>query len=300
MTGGLAERSAVRELEARVKGLTGRVAVTGASGQVGRQLLERLVASGAETFAVARGAAGVHARHVAVGALESPRALGAIEEADTVVHLAGALRPRDCSYWDANVETAAVVAHAVKRGAARRILFLSYVGARLSSTNEYLRTKAEAERVLAGTGRELVVFRATHIIGPPRAPGPTAESFIARGDAPVLVPGDGTQRVAPILLDDVASALLAALGGGPAGTYDLAGPDTMSLNDLVSMLNGGLARVRHVPARIARLAARFVPSLPTAVVDVMLNDSVGDPARAVEAFGLALHPLSGQWSWPWI
>jgi hypothetical protein len=51
---------------------------------------------------------------------------------------------------------------------------------------------------------------------------------------------------------------------------------------------------------VARLAARFLPSLPAAAVDVMLNDSVGDPARAVAAFGLRLHPLSEQWSWPWI
>jgi nucleoside-diphosphate-sugar epimerase len=296
----LAEPNDLKPSEDPLARLTGRVVVTGAAGQVGRRLLERLAGSAAETFALARRAEGVRADHVVVASLLTPRALGAIEEADLVVHLAGALRPRNGSYWDANVGSAAVVAHAVRRGMARRVLFVSCVGASLSSRNEYLRTKAEAERLLAGSGRELVVFRATHIVGTPRAPGPTAQAFLARGDRPVLVPGDGRQLVAPILLDDVVSALLAALTRGSPGTYDLAGPDTMSLNDFVSMLNGGLARVRHVPARLARLAARFLPSLPAAAVEVMLEDSVGDPARAVAAFGLDLHPLSEQWSWPWI
>jgi nucleoside-diphosphate-sugar epimerase len=300
MTGALALRDTRSRFPDLTQGLRGRVVVTGAAGQVGRRLLERLHGCAAETFAVASRPDGVRAAHVAVAPLDSWRAQGAIEEADFVVHLAGSLRPREGTYWDANVATASVVADAVKRGTARRVLFVSSVGASASSRNEYLRTKAEAERLLAAAGRELVVFRATHIIGTPRSPGPTAEAFIARGDRPVLVPGDGTQRVAPVLVDDVASALLAALTRGAPGTYELAGPDTMSLNDLVSMLNGGLARVRHVPARVARLAARFLPSLPPAALDVMLDDSVGDPARAQAEFGLVLRALSEEWSWPWI
>jgi nucleoside-diphosphate-sugar epimerase len=146
----------------------------------------------------------------------------------------------------------------------------------------------------------VVVFRSTHIIGPPEASGPTADAFRARGDRPVLVPGDGSQRVAPVFLEDVVSALMAGLVRGQPGTYELAGPETMTLDELVSLLNGGLARVRHVPARVARLAARFLPSLPRAAVDLMLRDSLGDPSRAVEAFGLSLHSLRDVWSWQWI
>jgi NADH dehydrogenase len=282
------------------RAIAGTVTVTGAGGQVGRRLLARLAGTRARTTALIARPAHVLARRVLAGPLDASWAADAIEDSDVVVHLAGSLRPVDSSYWDDNVATAAVVAHAVKRGAARRVLFLSYAGADTASSNEYLRTKAEAERILEGTGREVVVFRATHIIGPPDAPGPTAEAFRARGDRPVLVPGDGTQRVAPILLDDVVSALLAAMAGGPPGTYELAGPDVMTLDELVSLLNGGLARVRHVPARVARLAARLLPSVPPAMVDLMLRDSIADPSRAALAFGLKLHSLRETWSWQWI
>ena len=285
------------EREASLKGM---VVVTGASGQVGRRMLERLRETPAHTVALARRPFSAPALRCYTGSLDSSWARDAIEEADYVVHLAGTLRPADGSYWDANVETAAAVARSLARGAARRVAFLSYVGASADSDNEYLRTKAQAEQILAGTGRELVVFRSTHVVGPFHEPGPTAQAFLARGDRPVLVPGDGQQRVAPLYVDDVVSAVLSALVRGAPGTYDLAGPDIMTLDELVDMLNGGRARIRHVPARLARLGARFIPSLPAAAVDVMLRHSVGDASRAVETFGLKLRSLREQWSGPWI
>ena len=41
-------------------------------------------------------------------------------------------------------------------------------------------------------------------------------------------------------------------------------------------------------------------ALPRAAVDLMLRDSLGDPSRAVEAFGLSLQSLRDVWSWQWI
>ncbi len=276
--------------------ITGSVVVTGASGFVGRRLLDALASKGVHAVALVRRPCHVQARRVLAGPLDAPWAVEAIEDADEVVHLAGALRPVDSSYWDANVETAAAVARAVRRGAARRVTFLSYVGASVTARNEYLRTKAEAERILARTGRELVVFRATHIIGPPGAPGPTAEALMARPDGTVLVPGDGTQEVAPVLVDDVVAAVLAALAGGEPGTCDLAGPERMTLNELVALINRGPVRMRHVPERLARLTALFLPSLPAAAVDVMLRPSLGDSSRALETFGIATRSLRALWS----
>jgi len=37
-----------------------------------------------------------------------------------------------------------------------------------------------AENLLRGTGKELVTFRCTHIIGPPESPGPLAQSMLAK------------------------------------------------------------------------------------------------------------------------
>lgn len=279
-----------------VASVRGSVVVTGAGGFVGRRLLQALASTPAQPIAVSRRPVHFPATRVLAGPLDASRIAEEIEDAELVVHLAGALRPVGSSYWDANVETAAAVARALRRGAARRVVFLSYVGASLTTGNEYLRAKAEAERILAAAGPELVVFRATHIIGPPEAPGPMAEGLQAGPKGTVLVPGDGTQLVAPVFLDDVVAAIMAALAGGPAGHFDLSGPDVMALNDLVALLNPGPVRLRHVPERLARLAALFIPSLPAAAVNVMLRPSLGEASRAMEAFGIAPRSLRALWS----
>lgn len=278
---------------------TTHVVVTGANGQVGRALCARLAGTPLRTIALVQGGHYVHANRLLSGALHAPPSAQALHEADVIVHLAGALRPqRPNTYRAANVHTTQAVAQALRHGRARRVLFLSYVGANEASSNEYLRTKAEAERLLTAAGKEVVVFRCTHIVGPPSAPGPLAAAFRAGPSGRVTVLGRGRQTVRPVFLGDVAEALAAAVAQGAPGTYELAGPDAMSLDELVALLNPGRddLRVRHLPRLAARAAAHLRPSLPPAFVDVMLRDSVGDPEAAVATFGLRLTSLRDTWS----
>ena len=274
------------------------VVVTGANGQVGRALLSRLVNAPLQTVALVQGAQYVHAHRLLSGSLHAPPSAQALHEADVIVHLAGALRPQyPNTYRSANVHTAQAVAQALRHGRARRALFLSYVGASEESRNQYLRTKAEAERLLDATGKEVVVFRCTHIVGPPACPGPFAQALLARADGRVRVLGRGRQLVQPVFLGDVACALARAIEEGAPGTYDLAGPDWMPLDDLVLLLNRGRdVRLRHLPALAARALARVWPALPPPLVDVMLTDSVGDSERALAAFDLQLTSLRDIWS----
>lgn len=276
------------------------VAVTGADGQVGRALLRALQAGPGRTLALTRGAADLPADRVIAGPLDSPTARAALMEADCVVHLAGALRPaRGNSYRMANVQTAEAVARALAdpQARARRVVFLSYVGAGVESRNAYLQTKGAAERILSAACRDAVIFRCTHIMGAPESPGPTAAALRAGRGGRVVLLGSGTQAVAPVYLGDVIAAIQAAMTDGPPGVYELAGPDRMSLDELVRLLNPARAlSITHVPGWLARAMALPVPGLPGPLVDVMLRDSVGDPARALAAFGLTLTSLRTVWS----
>jgi NADH dehydrogenase len=274
------------------------VVVTGADGQVGRALLASLKTADARTIALTRGAVELPADTVVCGSLQSPAAAAAIRSADYVVHLAGALRPaRGDSYESANLLATEAVAEALRDSLVKRVLFLSYVGAREGDENVYLRLKAAAERSLVESGKDVVVFRSTHIIGAPDAPGPTASALIARPGLKPFVLGSGRQIVAPVYRDDVVRALAAALTRGVPGVYELAGPERMSMDELVRLLNRdpGIAIV-HVPDWLARLLGMLLPSLPGPMVEVLLGDSVGDSTAAVDAFGLALTPLSSVWA----
>lgn len=260
----------------------GPIAITGASGQVGTLLRERLGAARA-TVILNRDddwAAPIHGSEV-------------------VVHLAGTLQPKGGDdYNTANVKTSEAVAAAAREGGARRIVFLSYVGAAPDSRNAYLRSKGEAERVLADSDVPLTVFRCLHIYGPPSAPGPTAEAFLAQGGSAVTVPGSGRQRIAPLYIGDVVSAITTAATdpAAPTGTFDLGGPEEMSMDEFVEALNDGAAKLRHIPAPLARAAARLSPGLTPALMDLLLCDNVAaDPDLVAARFGFEPTRLAAVW-----
>ena len=79
----------------------------------------------------------------------------------------------------------------------------------------------------------------------------------------MTVPGDGRQLIAPLMLEDVVAAVVAATTRPQPldGTFEIAGPETMSLDRMVRTLNRGEVTLRHVPAPILRLPARVSPTL---------------------------------------
>lgn len=271
--------------------------ITGATGQVGRALIDALVRQGIRPTALVRGSGQLDGCITISDWLSSDRAVAAIECAPVVVHLAGALNPADRDYERANIVPTQRVASALKSSSTRIVVFLSYVGASEQSANRYLATKARAERLLRETGVPATIFRCTHIVGSPSSPGPTAASLLATNKNSVTVLGTGKQRVAPVYLGDVVTAIEAAISSGQAGTFDLQGPEEMSLDELVRRLNASLrVSITHIPAVVAR-SLRFIgPKLPAPLIDVMLNDSRSEHPTAHLAFGFSLTSLDRVWS----
>lgn len=263
--------------------MTGPIVVTGATGRVGQALQSRLSV---------------------VPNLVRPAGRDAdlrlmMADAQVVVHLAGALQPRrPDTYTAANLESARATVAALGGSAVERVVFLSFLTASDASANDYLQTKATAERVLEASGVPTVVFRTGHIFGPPTAPGPMADSILARhGHATVV--GPGTQRIQPILLDDVVEAIVRA-GLDPAtptGTFELAGPDTFTVDEVAAVLNGPAISNRHLPAWLARALAWVVPSMLRPLVDVLLSDTVAttDVQATADLFGFELHDIGHVW-----
>lgn len=156
------------------------VVITGASGQVGQALLSSLQGKYESLIALVRKSAKLPANEIIADWLNSSKTEEAIAQADAVVHLAGTLKPEHGDYISANVKTTEVIVSALKKSQAKRVVFLSYVGASKNSPNAYLYTKAQAESILQASGFPLTIFRCTHIIGSPAKPGPTAENLLSK------------------------------------------------------------------------------------------------------------------------
>jgi NADH dehydrogenase len=265
----------------------GPVAITGASGQVGTALRQRLAALPNEVRPLGR----------------DDDLAAAFGDAAVVVHLAGTLQPRKPNtYVAANLDTVRSVVAALAGSSVQRIVFLSFTTADAQSANAYLQAKGRAEAALRECGIPLTVFRCNHIYGPPAQPGPTAAAFLAKRGATVTVLGSGQQRLAPVHRDDVAEAIThAALDPStPAGVFHLAGPETITAADFARRLNRGPVKVRPTPAPIARLLSRLRPALPAPLVDVMVADVVppDDPQATAKRFGFALRRIEDTWPAP--
>lgn len=274
-----------------------KIIITGASGFVGRALLSRLWDTNAETYAVTRTAGSFQASKVFTSPLEVEKVQKAIHQSDVAIHLAGTFWPRTSnSYYGANVSSAAALVRAARDSNIKRFIYLSYVDASESSSNEFLRTKAHAEQLLLSTGIPTVVFRCSHVIGNPELPGPVANLLQSADGEPVKVLGSGQQMVAPVYLGDVVSAINLAVDKGRAGTYELSGPDRMTMDDLVRMVNRNPSvPIRHLPGRLAKFLSKVTPGMPPPMMDVMIKPSIGNPVRAVSEFGIQLTSLPEVW-----
>jgi NADH dehydrogenase len=229
--------------------------------------------------------------------INSPKTLEAITRADALVHLAGTLKPKNGDYIRANITpTETIVAALRDAHSLKRIVFLSYVGASEESPNPYLSTKAQAESILQASNVPCTIFRCTHVFGSPEQPGATAETLLSKKDQTVAMLGSGRQQIKPIYIDDVVSAIMAALHQPQSGVFDLAGPESMSMDDWVKLLNhDDSVKTLHLPPLIARLLPLVVRDLPAALVNVMLEDSVAEAQHTVETFNLKLTSLQHVW-----
>jgi len=257
---------------------TGPVAITGADGHVGRAVRRRL--------------AGMPDRVRPLGRSDDWSA--AVRDADAVIHLAGTLQPRrPNTYPAANVGTVERWLDALGGSTVRRVVLLSYVGADPGSPNPYLRTKGQAEELVRRADIAHVVLRSTFVYGDPDDIGPSFATYRTRPGGTVWVLRDGTQRIAPIHVDDLADLLLAAAldPAAPTGTFDVSGPTVCTLDAFVHRINPPGVTIRHLPTAAARLLAHVMPQLTPALVDVLIRDSVtdGDANEVAGRFGVTLH-----------
>jgi nucleoside-diphosphate-sugar epimerase len=291
-----------------------RIAVTGANGFVGRHVVRDAAATGWDVVGIvrsdeaARVVSEAGGRPVGLAEPDPDLLAPAFEGARAVVHLAqiGAERAGQ-TYEAVNVGFTERVLEAATRARVPRIVFLSGLGAARYGmsrrcTNRYFLSKLAAERLLFRSDRESVVFRPSYVVGPGDAFVPAVLAAMAAGE--VERPGDGSYRMQPIAVSDVAALVRAAIdrpSGAFPTVFDLVGPEPLSYARLLNRL----AQVAHREGRpvehrvleiaIAEAARRargggYQGMLPDEL-DCLLCDGVGDPAPLVALLGRPLTPL---------
>jgi NADH dehydrogenase len=248
--------------------------LTGATGTVGLPLLRRLTARGTQVRCLVRDPRRLGPERVrvqiALGDLADPLSFRhALKGVDAVVHLAAPIRDQP----GGSIEELAAVAtwrlvHAAEREGVSRFVFFSAIGASTQSGSRLMRAKAIAERALVESTLSHTVFALSMAY----APGDPYLTLLQRMSwlPAVPLPGDGRAVYQPMWADDVADCVLATLPGGACeaeadgARYELAGPETLTVREIVRIALRSFGRRRRVvsiPSGLARRSLKLVELL---------------------------------------
>ncbi len=232
--------------------------LTGATGLVGSALLRRLIAEGQPVRCLVRDPRRLGPQRVrvqiALGDLADPPSFrNAMRGVDTVVHLAASTRdqPRGSIEELAAIATWRMV-EAAQRAGVQRFVFFSTLGASTHHRARLFRAKALAEQAVRESDMHTTVIAPSLVY----APGDRWLTLIERLSLLPVVPISGRGRAVcqPIWAEDVASCVVAALRRGTDGEatgndatprrYELAGPQTMTYNEVVGTVLRSFDRER--------------------------------------------------------
>ena len=259
------------------------VALTGATGFIGRHLLTGLTARGYRVRVLLRRPTALPepCASVLIGDIAKPYNMSeALAEVDAVIHSAGIPRamtglPGD-DYRLFNTEATVQFAKAAKRARVKRFVFLSSLRAQSGPiaagvltedqearpTDAYGRSKLAAERGLAETGLDWAALRLALVYGP--GAGGNIAKLLRLARAPYPLPLAGLKARHSLLgLDNLVEAVDRILAA-PAPLnrpFIVADPTPVTVAEIVRALRQGLGRragLFYVPPPLLRAALRAI------------------------------------------
>jgi uncharacterized protein YbjT (DUF2867 family) len=285
-----------------------RVLVTGISGYVGAALVPRLQAAGHEVRGFARSpervaAAGVLLDDVVVGDAVSGAGLGrALDGADAAYYLIHSMEgPAATGFPEHERRAAERFATAARAAGVRRIVYLGGLVPDTGTVSRHLASRLAVEQALLGAADEPIALRASIVIGARSRSFRFLVRLIER--LPVLaLPAWRVNRTQPIDGRDVLAYLVAA-ADAPAAlagrSYDLAGPDAMTYQELIERIADAMLVERPairlgfsltpVASVVAAAVAAEDPGFITPLMESLESDLLPRDDDAAEAFGIRLH-----------
>lgn len=190
---------------------------------------------------------------------------------DVVINLIGILNERGFGgggFRRAHVELTRTLLQAVRSAGVPRLLQVSALGAAPDAPSYYLKSKAEAEKLIHEQHSSLdwTILKPSIMFGP-------GDAFLNRfsgllSSIPLAFPlARPNARVQPVLVDDVVEALLRCLHGGTCSkrTFELGGPKIYTLREvleLVAKLTGRHRWIVGLPNFFGYLQGFFMNFVP--------------------------------------
>lgn len=282
------------------------VTVIGGGGFLGRYVVQALLAKGARVRVAERdprrafylkplGGLG-QTQFVAADVTRPDTIARAIEGSDAAVNLVGSFTGNLQRIHVGGAQ--AVGEAAAKAGAgAGAVVHLSAIGADPEAESVYGRTKGEGEAAVRAAFPNATVLRPSTVFGrEDRFLNRFAEMIARFPVVPVLRP---QVRFQPVFAGDVGEAVAAALAEPEAHggkTFEIAGPDVLTMLDLHRWLAGAIGRDPSF-VELPDMAGSLLAALPLSPINsdqwkMLGRDAVAAPGSAgLDALGIAPTPL---------
>jgi NADH dehydrogenase len=220
-----------------------KVFLTGATGFVGKHMLERLLAEGHALRALVRdpkNASALARPNVELVAGDVAEGTGldpGMQGCDAVIHLVGIIVEKGKNTFE-NVHHVGTrnVVEAAKRTGIKRFVQMSAVGVRADGVAAYQTTKWKGEEEVRRSGIPFCILRPSLIFG--QGDGFVTQMMETMRSAPLFrpVPGNGKPKFRPISIDDVTACFVRALTAEAATnqTVELGGADELTLNEVLA------------------------------------------------------------------
>ena len=220
-----------------------KVAVTGAGGFIGRNLLRELTKNGHEIIALyhrhspfpdlVKGMTWVKTDIHDIDSLKT-----SLNGAVAVYHLVGIIaETRTLTFEKTVIGGTRKLVEACRSVGIKKIIYLSALGTSSSAASKYLHAKWLAEESIRNSGLNYVILRPSIVFGP-------EDKFINRLARmirlyPVMpIIGDGHQKIQPIFVNDLTTILRNSLSNDKAlnRTIQIGGPEEYEFRQLITLL----------------------------------------------------------------
>jgi uncharacterized protein YbjT (DUF2867 family) len=177
------------------------------------------------------------------------------------------------------VENTRKLVNAAKAAGVKRMVHISITNPSSESHLPYFWGKAANEKAVTDSGMSYAILRPTVLVGD--------EDILINNIAYLLrrfpffaLPGDGSYKLQPVHVDDVAALAVEGVYRTDSYVIDAVGPDIFTFKELVQLIGEKIGAKRpllSVPPRLALLAAQF---LSLFVNDVILTPEEVDGLMA--------------------
>ena len=286
------------------------VLVTGATGFLGRHVVQQLLETNHEVRVMVRSPGSESVLQtpptdVCYGNVTDPDALAeACRGISEVIHLVAVIRGGPRQFEAINRRgTANIVAAAREAGSVRRFVHLSAVGAANVPRLRYLHSKWQGEQEVVDGGLPYTIIRPSLIFGPGDE-FTNAIAALVRSLPITPVIGSGNNRLQPIHVEDVARCVALSLSGNIRGnrTVEIGGPEQLSYNEIIRVVARVMGRRRllvNVPLWKMRLPIAMMemltPRAPInrAMLQLITLRNVAEPDSVERVFGFRPRTFAG-------